>query len=96
MKQAVIRQTLTNNAWTAFTFTGKGRTYFVKNYTESDIYVSFENNDSENESFKIASGMGEEVAISFDVVRDENYFTNVIYVKGTGEVEVQQMDGAAE
>ena len=65
MKQQVQRKTLTGN-WTAFEFDYKCRSYFVKNYSDDDIYVSFENNDDEDESFKIKSGIGEEVAISYN------------------------------
>lgn len=89
MKQQVKRLTLTGN-WTAFTFSKKSYSFFVKNFTENDIFVSFENNDQESESFKIKSGVGEEVFINENARRDE-YLTDTIYVKGTGEVEVQQL-----
>ena len=90
MKQSVKRVTLTG-AWQTITFTDKATHYFVKNYTEGDIFVSFAANDSEDESFKITAGIGEELAISFDAIRGR-YAVNTIYVKGTGEVEIQQLD----
>ena len=88
MKQQVKRLTLTGN-WEEVQFDFKAICYFVKNYSNGDIFVSFEENDSENTSFKIKSGMGEEVAISY---AGKKYKTDTLYVKGTGEVEVQQLD----
>ena len=91
MKQSVMRKTLTGS-WTEYSFSKKARRYFVKNYTSGDIYVSFASNDSENESFKIKTGMGEEVAITYAPLVNEDVYTDKIYVKGTGEVEVEQLD----
>lgn len=90
MKQQVKRVTLTGD-WLEVTFTNKATRYFVKNFTDADIFVSFAANDSENESFKIKSGIGEDVAISYDGLRGR-YEVDKIYVKGTGEVEIQQLD----
>ena len=90
MKQQVKRVTLTGD-WLEVTFTNKATRYFVKNYTEGDIFVSFAANDNENESFKIKTGIGEDVAISYDSIR-KRYAVDTIYVKGTGEVEIQQLD----
>lgn len=91
MKQKIIRKTLTGD-WEEFEFDVKGRSFFVKNFTEAEIYVSFadesENVNDEAESFKINAGTGEEVYINGSVSKKE-YFSNVLYVKGTGEVEVQ-------
>lgn len=90
MKQQVKRVTLTG-AWQEVTFTNKATRYFVKNYSDADIFVSFAENDSEDESFKIKAGIGEDVAISYDSIRGR-YKVNKIYLKGTGEVEIQQLD----
>ena len=98
MKQSVKRVNLTGN-WQEVVFTNKASRYFVKNYSDDDIFVSFEANDSEDESFKIKSGIAEEVAISYYTKPDTTaygvrgrYVTDKIYVKGTGEVEIQQLD----
>lgn len=91
MKQSVKRLTLTGE-WTEFVFDKNAKYYYVKNFTEDDIFVSFEENDQEDESFKIKSGVGEEVSISSYALEVPAYLTNKIYVKGTGEVEVQQLD----
>ena len=95
LKQLVKRQTLTGN-WTEIQFPKKSRSFFVKNFTEGDIFVSFKNNDDEAECFKIKSGIGEEVAIQFHSLDKSEFYVNSIYVKGTGEVEVQAMDNYKE
>lgn len=91
MKQAVLRKTLTG-AWTAFEFPKKGRRYFVKNYTDGDILVSFDDEATDAESIKIKKGIGEEVSICFEGIDRKETLTDFIFVKGTGEVEVQALD----
>lgn len=91
MRQAVIRKTLEGD-WTEFAFEKAGRYFFVKNFTDGDIFVSFEENTEEESCFKIASGVGEEVSISFEALDREDYKTKSVYIKGTGEVEVQGLD----
>lgn len=86
VKQNVVRETLTGTE-KAITFTASSSKYIVKNYTSSDIYVSFYTPFETNNAIKIASGMGQECVIN------ERFYpsTNVIYVLGTGEVEIQQL-----
>lgn len=86
----VKRVTLTGD-WEAVTFNQKAKNYFVKNYSEGDIFVSFEEDDDEDTSFKIASGIGEALAINQSALSKQEHFTDTIYIKGTGEIEVQQM-----
>lgn len=86
----VKRVTLTGD-WEAVTFNQKAKNYFVKNYSEGDIFVSFEENDAEDTSFKIKTGLGEALAINQSALSKEEHFTDTIYVKGTGEVEIEQM-----
>ena len=99
MKQQVSRKTLTGD-WKAFAFPYKARRFFVKNYGENPIYVSFESGTAESASFKIMAGVGEEVAISYHggygeigaAYKVSDFYTDTVYVKGTGEVEVQEVD----
>lgn len=91
MKQALVRKTLTGN-WEEFSFPHKGRFYLVKNLSASDIFVSFENQDYEDESFKIKAGESEKIAISWDRIDREKYYVKSLYAKGTGEVEVRSLD----
>lgn len=90
MKQQVKRKTL-SGSWTEFAFPQPARKYFVKNYTSGDILVTFENDEIEDEAFKIKTGIGEEVSIS-SKMNVQAYSKSSIFVKGTGEVEVQQLD----
>lgn len=90
MKQAVIRKTLTGN-WEEFNFGKNNKNFFVKNFSNSDIFVSFVNNDEESGSFKIASGYAEEVSIIQNHVSGQ-LEASKIYIKGTGEVEVEALD----
>lgn len=91
MKQAVKRLTLTGE-WTEYKFAKKALRYFVKNFTDGDILATFENDEVENEAYKIKKGVGEEVAISYGGVNARQFAVDTIYIKGTGEVEVEQLD----
>lgn len=91
MKQAVQRKTLTGG-WTAFQFERKGRFFVVKNFSDAPVLVSFLNDEIETEAVKINAGMAEECAISFDAIDRDQYYTDTVFVKGTGEVEVQNLD----
>lgn len=88
MKQAIVRKILTGG-WTAFRFPERGRKYYVKNFGEGDIYVSFVNDGVEATAFKIKGYMGEELQMGFASKAYPYGLVDVIYVKGTGEVEVQ-------
>ena len=82
--------TLTGN-WEAVTFTRATKTYFVKNFSEGNIFVSFEENDTEDTSIKILQNTGEQIDISPVILQQLNYKSDTIYIKGTGEVEIQQL-----
>ena len=95
MKQAVQRKTL-DGSWTPFTFGSASVRFFVKNFSNGAIFVSFKNNDSEAESVKIMSMMAENVAVCFNGNNYPEARVDTIYVKGSGEVEVQAIDAFAE
>ena len=88
MKQAVLTKTLAGS-YTAFTFTHAGRDFFVKNFTAGDILVSFNNSGSDDKAYKIGAGYGEEITIPLALKAK----SKTIYVKGTGDVQVEQLDG---
>lgn len=88
MKQAVLRKTL-SGSWTEFRFPDKGRKFYVKNFTEDDIYVSFSEDHMVSTAFKIKSNMGDELQMSYLEKPYPFGMVYAIYVKGTGEVEVQ-------
>ena len=91
MKQQLKRLTVTTQAQVNFRYQAKS--YFVKNFTEGDIYVSFEaiTNDDYSECYKIKSGIAEEVYIARTGISNK-YLTDTIYIYGNGEVEIQQLD----
>lgn len=91
MKQKVKRLQLTGSTYEEFLFDTNCGKFLVKNFSNNPIYVSFDNSVQDDEAIKIAGG-------SFQVVIANEYFgsgdyyrTNKIYIKGTGEVEVQQL-----
>lgn len=91
IKQQVIRKTL-SGSWESYAFDVRSKSFFVKNFTDDPIYVSFEDDDSEDESIKIPSQMAEIVYISSLNPLNGLFFTDKIYVKGTGEVEVEAIE----
>ena len=91
MKQAVIRKILTGS-WAEFRFPERGKKYYVKNFTDGDIFVSFATDESEKTAFKVKSKMGEELQMSFANHPWPFGLVYSIWVKGTGEVEVQSED----
>ena len=91
MKQQLKRLTISTQAQIQFRY--KAKRFFVKNFTEDDIYVSFEavENNDYSECYKIAKGVAEEVYVAITGISNK-YLTDTIYIYGTGEVEVQQLD----
>lgn len=94
MKQQVIRQTLSSATWTPFEFSIPCRSFFVKNFTEGDIYVSFANDQDQNSSFKIPSMFAEEVYIPDKDEVNTNWIKSTVYIYSTsgGEIEVEELD----
>lgn len=82
----VLRQTLAGTS-TEFEFSVKGRKFLVKNLSSADIYVNFEDitNDNEDTSILIPSKVAQVVLMN----EISHFGFDKIYVKGTGDVEVQ-------
>lgn len=91
MKQQVKRLELSGDTYEEFSFDKKCGKYLVKNFSENPIYVSFDNTVTDNEAIKIESGSFQVVIANEYLGGLDYYRTNKIYVKGTGEVEVQQL-----
>lgn len=87
MELSIERKTLSGSK-TSFVFDYKRPRFVVKNFTDSDVYVSFSQSATDDKSIKIPSGMGQ-----ICMVTDEDHGIGIdtVYVKGTGEVEVQQL-----
>lgn len=90
MKQQVQRKTLSGGI-TKFSFDHVCGEYLVKNFSDNDAYVSFEDNTGEDESIKIAPNSYQVVVVNYYLGGLESNKTKDLYVKGTGEVEVQQL-----
>ena len=82
MKLNIIRKEISGKE--PFEFSLHKAEYIVKNFTDGDVYVSFEADAPDSESIKIPSMLGQ---LCTNVTNE----SNVVYVKGTGEVEVQQI-----
>lgn len=82
MKIDLKRVTL-NNEERELVFQHKGMEYIVKNFSDSDIYVSFDVDATDEDSILIPSKMGQVCTCGTEV--------DTIYINGNGEVEVQQL-----
>lgn len=65
--------------------------YLVKNFSDGDIYVSFESNVSDNQSIKIPSKSYQICVVNCYLGGLDYYKSKDIFMKGHGEVEVQQL-----
>lgn len=91
MAQLVKRVTLTGSE-SPVAFTGHSVSKFlVKNFSDSDIYVSLETPLVEDESIKISSEMYQVIMDNEDVRFGGLHEYDTIYVKGTGEVEIDAL-----
>lgn len=70
-------------------FIPTSKVWLVKNFSEGDVYVSFATPLVEEKSIKLPSGTGQFCEI--DERSGSVGAVNTIYLKGTGEVEVQQL-----
>lgn len=86
----VKRITLTGS-WEAVTFNNSSTSYLVKNFSGGNIFVSFEEDDEDDTSIKILQDDKEVVTVTPMIMQALNYKLDTIYVKGTGEVEIQQL-----
>lgn len=86
----IKRLTLTGET-TEVSFTTFCGDWLVKNFSDNDVYVSFDENLDEDEAVKIPSGYGQKVVDNKFLGGLDHFEHNAIYVKGTGEVEVQQL-----
>lgn len=88
---SVKRVTLTGSDFEEVEFDKLCGRYLVKNFAEDDIYVSFDEDATEDTSVKIPAGYFQEVIANEHLGGLDAYKTSSIYIEGTGEVEVQQL-----
>lgn len=81
---------VTLNGKTTISFPHKSPKWLVKNFSEADITVSFEENAAEDEVITIASQMGQ-VIVENENATVYKYVHDTIYITGSGIVEVQQL-----
>lgn len=88
----VLRKIINANTITEFKFDVKAYTFLVKNLTDGDILVCFDEFD-ENTNIKIPSYKGQPITQNTNHT-DSKYATNTLKVKGAveGEVEVQCLE----
>lgn len=89
MIQRVCRETL-NGETKKITMPSPSGRWLVKNFSDNNIFVSFEKDVNEANSIKIAPNMYQ-VCIINERNGAGQEKSDSIYIKGTGEVEVQQL-----
>lgn len=75
----------------AVTFDEKGKEFLVKNFSEDPVYVSFELDATDDSSIKILPEMAQICSRNGFLFAPDDVGVDTIYVKGTGEVEVQNL-----
>lgn len=86
----ILRKTL-DGAVTEFDFGNvKSERFLVVNFSQGNMFASFDEDLDESKSAKIAAGMGRIILDSARTIGGiEQYRHSKVYVKGTGECEVQ-------
>lgn len=87
----IERVTLAADTPAAVSFDTVCGKWLVKNFSENDCFVSFDEDAEQDDCIKIAAGMGQVVVDNefhggLDVFKHDT-----IYMIGNGEVEVQQL-----
>ena len=91
MRPDLIRKTI--NGLEEFRFVNSQLYFFVKNMSKEPCYIGFEPGATEAESIKVLPGTGEEVSLTYARLYDARSLrTNVLYVRGKGEIEIQGME----
>lgn len=93
----VLTKTLTAGMETAFNFDVYGHKFTIKNFTAGDIYVSDVQGSAKLNCIKLASGMGQNIAINelYPIVNATSLSNvvsvNTIYITAdvAGNVEIQ-------
>ncbi len=88
----LLRKTIQANDITEFKFDVKAYTFLVKNLTDGDILVCFDEFD-ETTNIKIPAEKGQPITQNTNH-NDSNYATDILKIKGSieGEVEVQCLE----
>lgn len=76
------------DAWYAVTFDKAATKFIVKNFGANTIYATLVANDEDTKAVKIATGTNDVVYIT----KEGGVPTKTIYLKGTGDVEVREVN----
>lgn len=85
----VIKQEISGK--TPFDFGVKCSKFLVKNFSAADITASFSEDMPDDSTVTIKSGMGQIVVDNEHLGCVEAYSHKILYVDGSGEVEVQAL-----
>ncbi len=91
MASQVIKRISATESGVKINFEAYSGRYLVKNYSDGDIFVSLDVNLPTDQSIKITSGMGQICIINEKNDAESQEKTNALFIKGNGEVEVQQL-----
>lgn len=75
---------------TVVSFPDRSPKWLIKNFSDSEIKVSFDEYAAEEEMITIGPGMGQ-VIVDNENALVYNYVYDTIYIIGFGDVEVQQL-----
>ena len=90
MKERVFRTTLSGSEFERIQFTNLCKKFIVKNFSDNDVFVSFSKNATESSSIKIPKNFYQVIEFNEnDVTANE---TDTLYCKGTGEIEIQELN----
>lgn len=99
----IKRVTLSGTGFEEISFEKPAERYLIKNFTEGDIYVSSKADATTDDSCKVPKGYGqvfevpvmETGSVAYHAIKGAGRFVpdsiTKLYLKGTGEVEVQQL-----
>lgn len=88
------RVTLSGSSFTAYEFKLPCTTWLIKNFSSNPIYVSFDENATTANAIKISKEFYQVCGVPVPKIRggdSELTSTDTIYIKGSGEVEINQI-----
>ena len=88
--RAQVKKVTASNAFTPVTFEVMCSKWLVKNFSASDLLVSFDADATGENAIKIPSMTYQSCLIN-EHLRADCYTTDTIYIKGDGEVEIQPL-----
>ena len=91
MKKISVKRVVLDGTATKVEFPTICRKWLVKNFTEGDIYVSFDETLNTDEAIKITSNCWQQINTNENYAWNNECKSTCIHIQGTGEVEIQQL-----